>query len=85
MDANIKRIDFETGIYTSYGKVIPGTEESFSILFNKTVISEGEVKKVINRGTFREDRRMIVTTTDRADALRGVLQKESGAHDRKNT
>lgn len=84
------RIDFEIGAYTSDGNLLPGTEEKLSVLFNRKVISEREVKALINSGAYERDVRIIVTTRIQADALNGVCVPEqhpegSGIYDRKNT
>lgn len=67
---NVMRIDFTTRIANSDGKPIRGTERDVTILFNKTVISEDEVKELIDSGMYEYDSRIIVTTPVQADNLR---------------
>lgn len=68
---NIKRIDFEFGCYDSDGKIIEGTEEWVSVLYNENVITEEEVKKLIFSEDYEFDTRVVITTVERADNLRG--------------
>ena len=67
---NVMRIDFETRIANSDGEPVKGTERNVTILFNKTVITSGEVEGPINSGMYEYDRRVIVTTPVQADNLR---------------
>lgn len=67
---NVMRIDFETGCANSDGELVKGTERMVTVLFNKTVISEVKVKKLINSGMYEFDSRIIVTTPTQADNLR---------------
>ena len=68
---NVMRIDFTTGIANSDGKLINGTEVDVSVLWNITVISEEEVRKLIDSGWYECDERIVVTTPRQADNLRG--------------
>jgi len=88
--SDVKRIDFETGTFSSEGCLFPGTEEKLSILFNQKVISEREVKRLINNGAYEHDNRIVVMTRIQADALKGIYVPEmhpegSDFYDRKNT
>lgn len=67
---NVMRIDFETGIANSDGKLVKGTERDVTVLFNKTVITGDEVRELIDSGMYEYDNRIIVTTPTRADNLR---------------
>ena len=67
---NVMRIDFTTRIANSDGKPVRGTERDVTILFNKTVISEDEIKELIDSGMYEYDSRIIVTTPVQADNLR---------------
>ena len=68
---NIKRIDFVQGTATSDGKIINGTEVEMSILFNQTVISAEEVRKLIETEMHEYDQRVICVTKVQADNLKG--------------
>lgn len=68
---NIKRIDFETGCYTSDNELIPGTTRQECVLFNNAIISEKEVKDLIRSGKHEYDPRVIVTTQIQAQNLAG--------------
>ena len=68
---NIMRIDFETGCYTSSGELVTGTERPMTILYNKTVITEAEVRKLLGSGKYEYDSRIIVTTPIQAQNLKG--------------
>lgn len=68
---NIKRIDFETGCYTSDDELIPGTIIQECVLFNSAVISEEEVKDLLRSGKHEYDPRVIVTTQIQAQNLAG--------------
>lgn len=67
---NVKRIDFETGCANSDGELVKGTERDVTILFNKTVITDDEVRGLIDSGMYEYDSRVIVTTPIQADNLR---------------
>ena len=67
---NVMRIDFETCIANSDGEPVRGTERNVTILFNKTVITDDEVKGLIDSGMYEYDNRIIVTTPRQADNLR---------------
>lgn len=68
---NIKRINFETGCYTSDNELVPGTTRQECVLFNNAVISEREVKDLIRSGEYEYDPRVIVTTQIQAQNLAG--------------
>lgn len=67
---NVMRIDFESGFADSDGKLVKGTERAITVLFNKTVISVDEVRKLIDSDMYEYDSRIIITTPTRADNLR---------------
>ena len=67
---NVKRIDFVSGCANSDGKLVKGTERAVTILFNQTVITSKEVRKLIDNGMYEYDERIIVTTPTQADNLR---------------
>lgn len=67
---NVMRIDFEIGCTNSDGEIVDGTERGVCILYNKTVITNKEVKELINSGMYEYDNRIIVTTPTQADNLR---------------
>lgn len=67
---NVMRIDFETGCTNSDGEFVKGTERSITILWNKTVIDENEVRELIDSGIYEYDDRIVVTTPIQADNLR---------------
>lgn len=67
---NVKRIDFNYYLADSDGEPIEGTDTKICLLFNTTVISEEEVRNLIDTGMFDYDNRIIVTTPNRADNLR---------------
>lgn len=67
---NVMRIDFEIGIANSDGKLVSGTERDVTILFNRTVITDDEVRELIDSGMYEYDSRIIVTTPTQADNLR---------------
>ncbi len=67
---NVMRIDFEVGCANSDGKIVKGTERDVCILYNKTVITEDEVNKLIHSGKYEYDSRIVVTTPTQADNLR---------------
>lgn len=68
---NIRRIDFETGCYTSDDEIVKGTERNATVLFNETVITSDEVRELIRSGMYEYDSRVIVTTPTQADNLKG--------------
>ena len=68
---NIMRIDFIEGVQNSDGEFIEGMDEKVCILFNKDVISSQEVVDLIHSGEYMHDRRIVVTTSEQADNLRG--------------
>lgn len=67
---NVMRIDFKTGIANSDGKLVEGTERDVCVLYNKTVITNDEVRELIDSGMYEYDNRVIVTTPIQADNLR---------------
>lgn len=67
---NVKRIDFVTGCANSDGNLVKGTERGVAVLFNETVITTNEVRKLIDSDMYEYDSRIIVTTPTRADNLR---------------
>ena len=67
---NVMRIDFKTGIANSDGKLVEGTERDVCVLYNKTVITDDEVRKLIDSDMYEYDNRVIVTTPIQADNLR---------------
>ena len=67
---NVMRLDFSTGIANSDGELVKGTERDVSILYNKTVITNDEVDKLIRSGMYEYDSRVIVTTPIQADNLK---------------
>ena len=67
---NVMRIDFKTGYANSDGNLVKGTERDVTILFNKTVITTAEVRKLIDSDMYEYDSRIIVTTPTRADNLK---------------
>ena len=74
---NVMRVDFNVGVCNSDGKVVSGTEEIVSILYNRTVISDDKVKELINSGMYKYDIRLVVTTPTRADNLKGIFSNEN--------
>ncbi len=68
---NIMRIDFETGCYTSDGELAEGTERPVTILYNKTVITEKEVRELLCSGEYEYDLRIVVTTPIQVQNLKG--------------
>ena len=68
---NIMRIDFEIGCANSDGEFVEGTKESVCVLYNKSVITYDEVCELIYSGEYEYDNRIVVTTTTRANNLRG--------------
>ena len=68
---NIMRIDFIEGVQDSDGEFIEGMDKKMCILFNKTVISAQEVNDLIHSGEYMYDNRIVVTTSEQADNLRG--------------
>ena len=71
---NIMRIDFEEGYTNSNGDFIDGMTEKITILYNKRVISYEEVCELIDSGDYKYDNRIVVTTSTRADNLRGAKE-----------
>lgn len=69
---NIMRIDFEVGCANSDGKIVKGTERGVCVLYNKTVITSKEVKRLIDSGEYEYDSRVVVTTPIQADNLKGI-------------
>lgn len=67
---NVMRIDFEIGCCNSDGELVPGTEHGVCVLYNSTVISEDEVRKLIRSGMYEYDNRLVVTTPIQADNLK---------------
>ena len=67
---NVKRIDFNYCLADSDGNPIDGTGTNVSVLFNITVISEKEVRELIESGEYEFDNRLVITTPSRADNLR---------------
>ena len=67
---NVMRIDFETGVANSDGELVEGTERDVCILYNKTVITNDEVEKLIRSGMYEYDSRIIATTPIQADNLK---------------
>lgn len=68
---NIMRIDFEIGCTNSDGKLVEGTERNVCVLYNESVITYDEVCELIYSGEYEWDDRIVVTTTTRANNLRG--------------
>jgi len=68
---DIKRIDFEEGYADSDGNFIDGMNRKIAILYNRNIISYEEVCKLINSGEYEWDNRIVVTTSIRADNLKG--------------
>ena len=69
---NIMRIDFEVGCANSGGKIVKGTKRGVCVLYNKTVITSKEVKRLIDSGEYEYDSRVVVTTPIQADNLKGI-------------
>ena len=67
---NVMRIDFIAGCANSDGNLVKGTEREVTVLYNKTVITTAEVRKLIDSDMYEYDSRIIVTTPTRADNLR---------------
>lgn len=49
--------------------------DRLTVLFNKNVISENEVKALIENGGYDQDNRIVVTKPERADALNGIKKE----------
>lgn len=64
------RIDCKEVVCNSDDEPIAGTERELAILFNKRVISQEEVKKLIAEDVFWSDERVVVMTKKQADNLR---------------
>ena len=69
---NIMRIDFTEGYMNSDGEFIEGMTEEITILFNITVISEEEVRELIDSGMYEYDSRVVAMTPTQADNLKGI-------------
>lgn len=67
---NVMRIDFQAGCANSDGEIVKGTEYGVTVLFNKTVITSEEVRKLIRSGMYEYDNRIVVTTPVQADNLK---------------
>lgn len=67
---NVMRIDFKVGCANSDGELVKGTEREVTVLWNKTVVSNKEVRDLIKSGEYEYDNRIIVTTPTQADNLR---------------
>lgn len=67
---NVRRIDFVSGCANSDGELVKGTEREVTILFNQTVITADEVRKLVDSDMYEYDERIIVTTPKRANNLR---------------
>ena len=67
----IMRIDFTEGCVNSDGVIVEGTERPICVLYNDDIISGVEVKDLIRNGEYEWDNRIVVTTTARADNLKG--------------
>ena len=74
---NIRRIDFQVGTATSDGTIIPETEENVCVLYNETIISTDEVRKLIVSGAVDYDPRVIYTTKIQADFLKGLTPEQA--------
>lgn len=75
---NVKRIDFITGCADSNRNLVKGTERKVTVLFNQTVITSDEVRKLIDSDMYEYDNRIIVTTPIQADNLRSKNKAEGG-------
>lgn len=69
---DVMRMDFTVGMSNSDGERIEETEREVTILWNKTIISNDEIDKLICTGMYEYDPRVIVTTPLQADYLKGV-------------
>lgn len=67
---NVMRIDFVVGCANSDGDIVKGTERGVTVLFNRTVITASEVRKLISSEEYEYDARVVVTTPTRADNLK---------------
>lgn len=67
---NIKRVDFTTHYCNSDGEPIMKADD-ISVIYNTDVISEEEVDKLIDTGKYQYDSRVVVTTQERADNMKG--------------
>ena len=67
------RLDFYTHTCNSDGDPIEGTATPHTLLFNTKVISRDEIRQLINNDEWEYDKRVVVTTPDRADALKGII------------
>lgn len=71
MKNNIFRRDFETYICSSDGTPIE-MNGRYSILYNSDIISDIEVEELLKNGNYRYDNRIVLTTQERADSLKGL-------------
>ena len=67
----IMRIDFVEGVQDSDGNFLEGMDQKMCVLFNQDVISSQEVVDLIHSGEYMYDMRIVVTTSEQADNLRG--------------
>lgn len=72
---NVRRMDFTVGTATEDG-IIPGTEQEMVVLYNETIISDKEVRKLVMNQMADHDLRVIYTTKIQADFLRGEDYRE---------
>lgn len=73
------RIDFVTGYANSDGVILPGTEQTVTVLYNSGVISEAEVRRIIKKHQYEYDSRIITTTPEAADAFCNGIVPGKGA------
>lgn len=67
---NIRRQDFESYSCNSDGEPIIKIGD-VSVIYNTDVISEEEVDELIKTGMYEFDSRIVVTTKERADNMKG--------------
>lgn len=67
---NIRRHDFESYCCNSDGEPVIKTGD-VSVIYNTDVISEKEVDELIRTGMYEFDSRVVVTTPERADNMKG--------------
>lgn len=72
---DLQRIDFDTFLCNSDGEPIMKDGE-VSVLFDKRKISEKNVKKLINDNSYELDKRIITTTPEQANILKGIFDDE---------
>ena len=72
---DLQRIDFDTFVCNSDGEPIMKDGE-VSVLFDKRKISEKNVKKLIDNNSYKLDKRIITTTPEQANILKGILDDE---------